>query len=98
MPIQFPELIGILLRELPLQLADIYAAVAQGDAEKLYRTAHKLKSGSSSIGALQLAELARRLEAIGYSGDLAGCAPLLEQMPLTAAQTQADFAALLPAY
>jgi HPt (histidine-containing phosphotransfer) domain-containing protein len=95
MAAKFPDLVRILLCTLPLQLTDIYTAVAQGDADALYRTAHKLKSGTGSIGALQLSELARRLEAMGRSGNLADVTPLLEQTRITAEHTRASFQSLL---
>jgi len=91
----FADLVGTLLRDMPLQLADIQAAVDRGDAETLYRTAHKLKSGSGSIGAPQLSELARQLELLGRSGDLTDVAPVLEQIRITAARTWIGFQALL---
>ena len=94
-PEEFPDLVQTLLCDLPLQLADIYAAAAWGDADALYRTAHKLKSGSGSMGALRLSELARQLEARGHSDNLLDIAPLLEQIRLTVEQTQVSFQALL---
>jgi HPt (histidine-containing phosphotransfer) domain-containing protein len=95
LPETFRHLVTILLRDLPLQLADIQAAAAQGDADRLYRTAHKLKSGSGSMGALQLSELARHLEARGRSGNLAELEPLLEQIRLTVEQTRIGFETFL---
>jgi len=92
---QFPQLVGMLIHEITVQLADIQTAAAQGDAGQLYRIAHKLKSGAGSMGAAQLSELARRLETQGHAGNLADIAPLLEQSRLTAAQTQQAFQALL---
>ena len=94
---QFSQLVDMLIHEITVQLAGIQTAVAQGDAGQLYRIAHQLKSGAGSMGAVQLAELARRLEARGHSGNLADIAPLLEQSQLTAAQTQQAFQALLNA-
>lgn len=94
---QFPQLVDMLIHEITVQLAGIQTAVAQGDAGQLYRIAHKLKSGTGSMGAAQLSELARRLENWGHSGNLADIAPLLEQSRLTAVQTQQAFQALLNA-
>ena len=91
----FPDLVKTLLRDLPLQLAAIQDAIRQGDAEALYRAAHKLKSGSGSMGALRLSELARQLEMWGRHRQLTGLTPLLEQFQATAEQTQRDFQALL---
>jgi HPt (histidine-containing phosphotransfer) domain-containing protein len=92
---QFPGLVAMLIHEITVQLTGIQTAVAQGDAGQLYRTAHRLKSGAGSMGAAQLAELARRLETQGHSGNLADIAPLLELSRLSAGQTQRAFQALL---
>lgn len=91
----FADLIHTLLRNLPGQLADIQTAFERGDAEALSRAAHKLKSGSGSIGAPQLAELARCLERLGRRGDLAAAPPVLEQLRASAAQTRVAFQKLL---
>ena len=94
---QFPDLVTLLIHEIGVQLGNIQTAVAQGDAGQLYRIAHRLKSGAGSMGAAQLAELARRLETRGHSGNLADIAPLLELSRLSAEQTQRAFQALLDA-
>ena len=94
---QFPELVAMLIHEIEVQLTGIQTVIAQGDAGQLCRIAHRLKSGAGSMGAAQLAELARRLETRGHSGNLVDIASLLEQSRLTAGQTQRAFRALLDA-
>ena len=94
---QFPGLVAMLIHEIGVQLTGIQTAIAQGDAGQLYRTAHRLKSGAGTMGAVQLSELARRLETQGHSGNLADIAPLLEQSRLSAEQTQRAFRTLLDA-
>ena len=42
-------------------------AVASGDASAICSTAHTLKSASANLGALGLAELCKKMEAIGRS-------------------------------
>ena len=46
-------------------------AVANADAVSLRESAHALKSSSANVGALNLAELCRRLEVMGRENDLA---------------------------
>ncbi len=43
-------------------LADLEAALAEGDGERLHRTAHTLKSTAASVGAMHLSQIARTLE------------------------------------
>ena len=44
------------------RLAELDAAVDAGDAEALGRTAHAIKGGSASLGAVGLAEVCRSVE------------------------------------
>ena len=55
-------------------------AVGQGDAETLRFQAHKLKSGSASLGAVQLANLTSELEALALDGQLADAAARVEDL------------------
>ena len=92
---RFPDLVTLLIHEIEVQLGNIQTAITQGDAEQLYRIAHRLKSGAGSMGAAQLSELVRRLEIRGHDGDLTDILPLLEQSRLIAEETQQAFRALL---
>jgi HPt (histidine-containing phosphotransfer) domain-containing protein len=56
------ELIETWLDDAPRQLALIEAAAADGDAGDLVTPAHTLKSTSASLGAMEVAELARVME------------------------------------
>jgi HPt (histidine-containing phosphotransfer) domain-containing protein len=56
------ELLGDFLAELPAQLAELRAALAAGDAERLSRGAHTLKSNAATFGADGLAGACRELE------------------------------------
>ena len=65
------------------------------DTKTLYLTAHKLKSGTASIGALQLSELARQLEEKGRNGYLVEIKPLLNEIHHSAELTRASYGKLL---
>ena len=55
-------------------------AISLNDAESVFNIAHKMKSSSSSIGALGLAHKAEQIELIGRAGKTQGTAVLLEQI------------------
>ena len=92
---EFPDLVQTFLRDLPIHLDEIVAAIDGKNPEALRTSAHKLKSGSGSIGALQLAEIARQLEIMGRDGMVAGAEPGLRQLKSTAAQTHIALQALI---
>jgi signal transduction histidine kinase/CheY-like chemotaxis protein/HPt (histidine-containing phosphotransfer) domain-containing protein len=62
------ELLAMYLDSGPAQLAAVAQAAAAGDARTLLRLLHTLKSGSASVGALQLAALAGQQEAVLREG------------------------------
>ena len=65
-----------LATSLPLG-AVIREAHRKGDATELARAAHRLKSSSAQIGALEVARLSGELEALGRSDTLAQAEPLI---------------------
>lgn len=91
----FVGLVQIWLRDMPVQVGAVHEAGTCGDAPALFRSAHRLKSASGSIGALQLSELARRLELQGRRSDLTAIDALLEQLLCIAEQTRLHFQKLL---
>ena len=58
------------------QCQQISAALQAGDLTALAMTAHTLKSGARSVGALALGALCQRLENAGNAQDLVACSPL----------------------
>jgi len=91
----FADLVQTWLRDMPVQVGAVHEAGTRGDAQALFRSAHRLKSASGSIGALHLSELARRLELQGRQGDLTAIEALLEQLLPIAEQTRLQFQNLL---
>ncbi len=74
------ELVETYLEDSPGLLADLRRALDDGDAAAFRRTAHSLKSTSSSMGALSFATLARELENIGQEERLDEAGPLLDRL------------------
>jgi len=63
------ELVDTFLEEAPGMLADLRSARTLGDADVFRRAAHSLKSNSATFGALEMSDLARRLELHGLAAD-----------------------------
>ena len=74
------KVIQIYLDESPDLLTSIHTAVADEDCITLHEAAHSLKSSSANLGAMQLAELSRELEALGKNSDIESARQLLAQL------------------
>jgi HPt (histidine-containing phosphotransfer) domain-containing protein len=56
------KLIGLFLRQVPIELGALRGAVGAADGDKLKEVAHKLKGSCRAVGVLRMAELCERLE------------------------------------
>jgi HPt (histidine-containing phosphotransfer) domain-containing protein len=74
------DVLQTFLDYVPGQIDELTRAISDDDAENVFNLAHKMKSSSSSIGALGLAQVAEQIELIGRSGSTEGTAELLEQL------------------
>jgi HPt (histidine-containing phosphotransfer) domain-containing protein len=61
----------------PRLLHTLRAAVSQGDAPAIQRTAHRLKSSSGNVGALTLVALCKDLAALGGANHTASATDIL---------------------
>ncbi|MGD1902496.1 MAG: response regulator [Geitlerinemataceae cyanobacterium] len=90
------ELVELYLEDAPSLFGRIVAAIDGDDAAELGDSAHSLKSTSAAVGATQLAEVAKRLETSGKSGDLAEVGTLAAQLeeiyPATVRELEAECA------
>lgn len=65
------EMAGVMDSECKRLMAELQSSQAENDPPKFQRAAHTLKSAVAVFGAQTVVELARELEAIGISGNLA---------------------------
>jgi HPt (histidine-containing phosphotransfer) domain-containing protein len=79
-PEALTELVDAFVDEAPKRLAELRLGADQGDAALAGRAAHTLKSNGLTFGAVELAELCRRLEVAAAAGELAGSRPLVERV------------------
>jgi HPt (histidine-containing phosphotransfer) domain-containing protein len=94
-----PELIDTFLADSEALLTDLQRALAEGDANRLRRAAHTLKSQGASLGTTLLADLCRTLEGMGSDGAIAQGAPeaaeLVEQVAAERARVKEALEAIL---
>ena len=74
------EVLQTFIDFVPSQIDELGKAITNVDAESVFNIAHRMKSSSSSIGALGLAHMAEQIELIGRSGSTEGTAELLEKL------------------
>ena len=74
------EILTNYLNETPLKLERLRQALAGQDAQAVVFSAHSLKGISAQLGVERVAGIAARIETIGRSGSLEGCASLVEAL------------------
>jgi HPt (histidine-containing phosphotransfer) domain-containing protein len=68
------ELIGVFLEDAPLRIEGVRRALADGDADALYKAAHALKGSAGNFGAPNVVGRATQLEALAQQHDLEAAA------------------------
>lgn len=66
------KVIRLYLEDAPISIKALRDAIDRHDPTAMAKAAHRLKSGSANLGAMDLAEMCKDLEAIGRRGSLAG--------------------------
>jgi HPt (histidine-containing phosphotransfer) domain-containing protein len=74
------ELSQIFLQDHPVQMTALREAIEKGDAHRLERAAHSLKSALGAIGAKSAWTLAGELETMGRTSRLDEAASMLQQL------------------
>ena len=91
----FADLVDTFLNDLTLQLEILHRALDATDGQTVYAKAHRLKSGSGSIGARRLSELFQQMEDCSRDNRLDSCNALLQQVDQSASQTRAILQAIV---
>ena len=74
------EFLNTYMDNSPKLIEQMETALAAGDTQSLFHTAHQLKGGSGSLGACRLADLSLQIEQLAKAGSLEGVADLLSQL------------------
>ncbi|MBU2693290.1 MAG: response regulator [Candidatus Eisenbacteria bacterium] len=64
----------------PIQIAELYKALSDGDLELIQRRAHTIKGAAASMSAKGMREAACEIEAIANSGNLEAIKPAIERI------------------
>jgi diguanylate cyclase (GGDEF)-like protein len=75
-----PELLSMYFDEAAGSVSELGDAIGRGNALVVRKAAHKLKGGSGTLGAAQVAHLASELEATARGGDLTVADELLDRL------------------
>ena len=78
-PDLFAELVELFLEDTPSRLEALDAAVDTSNSEAVEQAAHALKSSSANLGAIQLSQLFKEIEAAGRQQDLERAASLVRE-------------------
>ena len=82
----FREILGDFVDPATSNVAEITDAATAGNADAVGAAAHKLKSSSRSVGAVELGELCAKLEEAGKAGDMEKIGELSPKIPLVLAE------------
>ncbi|WP_019530399.1 Hpt domain-containing protein [Dasania marina] len=77
---EFAHLVETFINDSDTRINSIKETVNAADAEAIRRAAHSLKGSASNMGAVNLTDLCRRLEALAGEAELADSQSLLAQI------------------
>jgi CheY-like chemotaxis protein/HPt (histidine-containing phosphotransfer) domain-containing protein len=83
------EIVALFEEDAPARLVALQGAVADDDAEALWREAHALRGEAATIGALMVRDLAAQIEQHGRQGSAADATDLLRDLGAALDQTLA---------
>ena len=76
------EFVITYLENSPQLISEMEHGLKSQNNEEVFHSAHQLKGGSSSIGAMKLTSIANTIEQISRNGSTEGIEPLLAQIKL----------------
>jgi two-component system, sensor histidine kinase and response regulator len=91
-PVLFRDVIELFLEDCPHQIDAIRQAIHDQQADRIYRTAHKLKGSAGNFDAHEIMALLQRLEARARDGDLATCVSVFVEIEAEAERLMAALA------
>ena len=86
---------ALFVQTMPGSMAELEAALGQGNLSTLAELGHRMKSSARLVGALGLASLCESLEGFRRGGTLGDAQLIVEKMPPLMARISADFTAAM---
>jgi HPt (histidine-containing phosphotransfer) domain-containing protein len=88
------EIAQLFLEDYPKSLADLHAALNDGDAKRMERAAHGLKGAVSNFGAAPAVEAAFQLETLGRAREMTDVEKVLQTLEQALAELRPELEAL----
>ena len=82
------NIVEIYLQKSPSLIDDIHQGTHQGDADRLFRAAHALKSSSANVGALKVSAIAKEMEKMARANTFEPARLLLERLSESYSQAE----------
>jgi len=79
-PALINNIVELYLEQTPALIDDIQHGAQNGDAERVFRAAHALKSSSANIGAVKVSEVAHQVEKLGRHNQVEHVSPHLDAL------------------
>ena len=89
-PALINNIVELYLQQTPDLIDDIQHGARNGDADRVFRAAHALKSSSANIGAVRVSEIARQLEKLGRHNRVDHVRPHLDTLLESYEQARLD--------
>ena len=77
---ELPSVINEFLKDSSMKISDLECLVKSFEPEKVFAISHSLKSSSANLGALQMSELCREIEAISRNGSMDNVPELFDSL------------------
>ncbi len=88
------DFIQMYTTQAPQRISEIARALEAGDFKRVMQVAHSLKGASGNLGAIGVADVARRIELAGQAGEADGLAPLMREIEARYRDAEAALRAL----
>jgi HPt (histidine-containing phosphotransfer) domain-containing protein len=91
------ELLGMFMQDTPLRIAEMEESLKSNDATRFKRAAHSIKGSSANIGAVELKEVAGRLESECAGAPISSLAPSVAEIRVAYERARAELDRIIAA-
>jgi HPt (histidine-containing phosphotransfer) domain-containing protein len=91
------EVLGMFMQDTPLRIAEMEESLGSNDATRFKRAAHSIKGSSANIGAVELREVAGRLESDCATAPISSLAPSVGEIRAAYERARAELDRIIAA-